>query len=220
MEWNYGNAYKRHPIDKGIAVFEDSSMLKCHDIFNPLPQFMRQADLIFVDSPWNKGNLRFFYTKANVEPPETDYNAFYKRLFESIKEINPKTAYCEIGKEYLADFIIELRKLYKYVTFYNSTYYHKKTNLCYVVRGSGKKKKLPLDGMDEEDIIQWICANEYYTCIADFCMGRGLVAVNAAKNGKRFVGTEMNHKRLSVAIERLCAIGRNYKIVDNMEENL
>lgn len=211
-EWNYGDAYKRHSIESGVAVFENDSRLKCHDIFNPLPDFMRDADLLFTDSPWNKSNLRSFYTKAEIPPPETDYSAFYKRLFECISKISPQTAYCEIGKEYLADFIIEMRKLYKNVTFYNSTYYHSKKNLCYIVRGSQKKCKLPLDGIDEENIIEWVCANENYQCIGDLCMGRGLVAVNAYKNGKQFVGVELNHKRLSVALERLSNLGNSYTI--------
>lgn len=213
MKWDYGEAYKRHPIDTGIAVFSDGSKLKCHDIFDPLPEFMLQADLIFVDSPWNKGNLRSFYTKAETEPPETDYTVFYKRLFSCVKEISPKTAYCEIGKEYLADFIIEMRKVYKNVTFFNSTYYHDPKNICYIVRGSQKRKTIRIDGMDEEDIIQWICKNEDYNCIADLCMGRGLVAINAAKNEKMFVGTELNHKRLSVALEKLYVIGMEYQIL-------
>lgn len=219
MKWEYGGAYKRYPINTGIAVFQDGSMLKCHDIFNPLPGFMKQADLLFTDSPWNKGNLRSFYTKAEADPPETDYEKFYSRLFECIKEINPKTAYCEIGKEYLADFIMEMRNLYKYVTFYNSTYYHSSGNLCYIVRGSEKKVKMPFDNMDEEDIIEWICENEKYDCIADLCMGRGLVAVNAAKNGKMFVGTELNHKRLSVAIEKLTAVGIKYIVKEDKNED-
>ncbi len=212
MKWDYGDAYKQYPINTGIAFFPDGSKLKCHDIFNPLPKFMYEADIVFVDSPWNKGNLRSFYTKAEIEPPETDYTKFYKRLFECIEEINPKTTYCEIGKEHLADFIVEMRKIYKYVTFYNSTYYHNKKNLCYIVRGSLKKKIIPLDGMDEEDIIQWICIKEDYECIADLCMGRGLTAINSALNKKRFVGTELNHKRLSVALQRLSNIGMEYYI--------
>lgn len=214
MDWNYGDAYKRYPIDTGTAVFSDGSKLKCHDIFNPLPHFMYNADLLFVDAPWNKGNLRSFYTKAETEPPETDYTIFYKRLFACIKEINPRTAYCEIGKEYLADFIIEMRKLYKNVTFCNSTYYHNPKNLCYIVCGSQKKKTLHLDRVDEEDIIQWVCANENYECIADLCMGRGLVAVNAAKNKKSFVGTELNPKRLAVTLERLHNLGYDYNKED------
>jgi len=212
LKWNYGDAYIRHPIDQGRAVFQDGSILQCHDIFNPIPAFMLQADLIFTDAPWNKGNINSFYTKAGIEPLFGGYDNFYIRLFECIKKIRPKIAYCEIGKEYLPDFVIEMRKQYKYVTFYNSTYYHKLENICYIVRGANKFKKPKLDGMDEENIIEWVCANEDYNCIGDLCMGRGLVAVNAYKNGKKFVGTELNHKRLSVALERICNIGGKYTI--------
>lgn len=39
--------------------------------------------------------------------------------------------------------------------------------------------------------------------LGDFCMGRGLVALAAAKNGRKFFGTELNPKRLAVCVERL-----------------
>ena len=64
--------------------------------------------------------------------------------------------------------------------------------------------------MDEENIIEWICENEEFECIGDLCMGKGLVGINAHKNGKRFVGTELNHKRLSVLLEKI----GNYKLED------
>ena len=57
-------------------------------------------------------------------------------------------------------------------------------------------------GMDEEDIISAVAENEE-GCIGDLCMGRGLVACAAARNGKPFVGTELNPKRLAVCLERL-----------------
>src|SRR5690606_14428549 len=210
-KWNYGNAYKRHPIaDNEIVVFDNGSKIKVHDIFDPLPEFMKEADLIFVVPPWNLGNLNSFYTKADRDDYKDSFIPFYKRLFECIAEINPRTCYVEIGKEHLADFIIEMRKLYKYVTFYNSTYYHNKDKLCYIVRGSNKFNKPKLDGMDEEDIIAWVCENEEYDVIGDLCIGRGLVAVEAYKNGKKFVGTELNHKRLSVLIERVVFLGATY----------
>lgn len=203
-KWNYGDAYMRHPIrENQIAVFEDGSTLKVHNIFDPLPAFMFSADLLFVDPPWNLGNLNTFYTKAGRTDYQDNFKVFYKRLFDCIAQIRPATCYLEVGKEYLADFIQEMKRLYKHVTFYNSMYYRKKTNLCYVVRGSAKRKKLPLDYMDEEEIIAWICENEKYDCIGDLCMGRGLVGVHANRNGKRFVGTELNHKRLSVLLEKL-----------------
>ena len=44
-------------------------------------------------------------------------------------------------------------------------------------------------------------------------MGRGLVGVNAYKNGKRFVGTELNHKRLAVLLERIVNMGGTYKLI-------
>lgn len=211
-KWNYGDAYLRHPIGPGeVAVVDDDSMVKVHNIFDPLPELMQQADLIFVDPPWNLGNLNSFYTKAERVDYQKSFEMFYRRLFECIGEINPAVCYVEVGKEYLAEFILEMKRLYRSVTFYNSTYYHRQNNLCYVVRGSTKRKRLPLDGMDEEDIIAWICAGEDYDCIGDLCMGLGLVGVHAAKNGKRFVGTELNHKRLSVLLERLVKAGHSYR---------
>lgn len=164
---------------------------------------MKQADILFVDPPWNLSNINTFYMKADKAERIGEYGKFYKRLFDCIEEINPHTCYVEIGKEHLADFVLEMRSLFKYVTFYNSFYYHDKNKICYVVRGSMKFKKPKLDYMDEEDIIEWVCKNEDYTCIGDLCMGRGLVGVNAYKNKKRFVGTELNHKRLSVLVERI-----------------
>ncbi|MDD4804843.1 MAG: hypothetical protein PHN69_06790 [Candidatus Pacebacteria bacterium] len=208
-KWNYGDAYKRFPIPEDGWQFENGSFVKVHNIFDPLPDFMKQADLIFVDPPWNLRNLNTFYTKAERTDYQDNYTEFYKRLFECIKDIGPHTCYVEVGKQYLAEFIMEMKAIFKHVTFYNSMYYHNKNNMCYVIVGSKKrKKKAPLDYMDEEDIIKWICENEDYNCIGDLCMGRGLVGFHAFLNNKKFVGTELNGKRLSVLIERIYKEGQ------------
>lgn len=210
-KWDYGGAYKRHPIGQGeVVVFENDSKVKVHNIFDPLPDFMRDADLIFVDPPWNLGNLNSFYTKADRTDYQDSFEVFYKRLFECIAEIKPLVCYVEVGKKYLAEFILEMKRIFKQVTFYNSSYYHRPENTCYVIRGSAKRKKLPLDYMDEEDVVAWVCKHEDYECIGDLCMGRGLVGIHAHKNGKRFVGTELNHKRLAVLVERLSDKGLCY----------
>ncbi|MFA5169847.1 MAG: hypothetical protein WC420_03920 [Candidatus Paceibacterota bacterium] len=215
-EWNYGDAYKRHPIGYDeTAIFDDGSMIRVHNIYDALPSIMENADMIFVDSPWNLGNLNSFYTKAGRTDYQDSFDKFYKRLFGCVREIAPHTCYVEVGKEYLGEFLLEMKNLYRYVTFYNSTYYHKKDSLCYVVRGSKKRKKLPLDGMDEENIIKWVCANEEYKCIGDLCIGRGLVGLHAYKNNHRFVGTDLNKKRLSVLLEKVSNEGGTYQIVKN-----
>ncbi|MDD5006648.1 MAG: hypothetical protein PHS33_09145 [Candidatus Omnitrophica bacterium] len=216
-EYNYGDAYLRYPLGAGPYMFDDGSTIQVHDIFNPLPAFMKSADLIFADPPWNLGNINTFYMKADKTERVDSFERFYKCLFGRIWEISPQVCYVEVGKEHLADFIMEMRKLYKYTTFYNSTYYHGKDKLCYVIRGSNKAKKPALDGMDEEDIIEWICSNEDYNIIGDLCMGRGLIGLNAYRNKKRFVGTELNHKRLSVLIESIEREKKikNHKMVTN-----
>lgn len=201
-KWNYGDAYKRFPLAEDPYIFDNGSTIQVHDIFNPLPEFMKEADVLFVDPPWNQGNMTTFYTKADKINPHK-YESFYTRLFELIEEINPEWCFVEVGKEHLADFIYRMRKIYKWVTFYNSMYYRNKNNLCYVIQGSNKRKNFKLDYTDEEDIIKWICENIDYNCIGDLCMGRGLVGLYSYMNGKKFVGTELNHKRLSVLVERI-----------------
>lgn len=211
-DWSYGDAYLDYPIEHGTAVFEDGSRLKAHDIFDPLPTWMA-AEMVFTDAPWNQGNMTSFYTKAGMENPHR-YDAFYARLFECIAEMRPSVCYLEIGKQHLADFVVEMRKIYPQVTFFNSTYYHREKNLCYVVRGGKKATRLRLDGMDEEDIISKVTQEEAVGSVADFCMGRGLVAQAAYNCGKQFYGTELNHKRLSVALKRLSDAGAKYRVED------
>lgn len=208
--WNYGDAYLRHPCDQSIIAFSNGSMVKVCDLTREMPDFMRQADLLFVDPPWTQGNLSGFYAKAGLLC-EVDYPAFLESLFERIAQISPHTCYLEIGKDNLPEAMIKMRALYPQVTFYNSHYYHRAQNLCYVVRGGKKRLRAKLDGLDEEDIIRWVCENETYQCIGDLCMGRGLVGINAFKNSKPFVGTELNPRRLSVLLEQIVQLGGTYE---------
>lgn len=215
--WNYGDAYLRYPCENGEIIFDNGSRAKVCDLTIEMPRFMMNADLLFIDPPWNQSNLSTFYTKADMICINT-YKNFHTALFERIAQINPDICYVEIGKEFLGETIMDMKRLFKYVTFANSSYYHREMNICYVVRGSRRREKPKLDGMDEEDIIQWVCKNEDYQCIGDLCMGRGLVAINAYKNNKPFVGTELNHKRLSVMIEEIYKMGGRYKIRRTKDE--
>lgn len=202
-KWKYDGSIDKYPIKDGEVWEQNGNLLAVNNIFDGVPEWMKEADLVFVDPPWNLRNVNSFVTKAGRNDYLDDFRTFYKKVFELLAEIAPKTAYVEIGKEYLADFITEMRKLYKYVTCYNSTYYYKKENICYIIRGSSRAKQPKLDYMDEEEIIAWICENEPFECIGDFVMGRGLVGYHAHRNCKRFVGCELNPARLAVLINRL-----------------
>lgn len=202
MTYNYGNASATNPIHEGeFAVWPNGSVVAIHNLYDSNPEFFNKADLVFVDPPWNLGNLNCFYTKADRTDYRKSFEEFYKTLFKRIREVCPKTCYVEIGKQYLAEFIMEMKDIFPYVTFYNSCYYHKRENRCYVIRGSHKAKKPSLDDMDEENIIKWICENEDYRCILDPCMGQGLVGRYAAAAGRVFAGGELNPKRLSVLLK-------------------
>lgn len=200
-KWNYGDAYKRHNMEGIIEV--GGGKLKVHNLFDPLPEFMKEADVIFCDPPCSKGNINTFYTKADRTDYQESYEPFEKRFFEIVDEIKPKKLFVEVFKSNWESFTRECGKRYKYVTSFPSTYYHNKNNKCWVIVAENNPADYPFFGMDEENVIEWICKNVDYKCIADPCMGQGLVGYNAFLNGRKFVGTELNKKRLAVLVEKI-----------------
>lgn len=201
--WEYGGAYLALDMEGEIALPNGSAVEVC-DWTERMPGFMKQADTLFIDPPWNAGNVRSFYTKADIEHDAFDFAAFTETLWSRIDQIRPKTLFVEMGKEHLWRYLERAGARYKYVTFYNSTYYGKRENKCYVIHATNdaKARRYPeLEDMDEARIIEWVCANHRYSCIGDLCMGRGLVGRHAYLNGRRFVGTELNKKRLAVLVD-------------------
>jgi hypothetical protein len=203
-QWDYGGIHRAYDMSGIIEMPNNSRVMVC-DWMKELPDFMLEADTIFVDPPWNEGNAKTFYTKADQLPPlYFNFVKFSETLFERIGEIGPKFLFIEMGKEWLGRYLEECRLRYRYVTFYNSTYYKKRENKCYVIHATNDAKRRrykALEDMDEAAIIEWLCANHQYECIGDLCMGRGLVGKHAFLNGKRFVGTELNPKRLAVLVD-------------------
>lgn len=200
MKFNYGDFYKKYDMNGEIKI--GTGIVKVHDIFNPLPEFMEQADVIFCDPPCSKINIKTFYTKADMLF-NNDYLNFVKVLFENIKIINPKILFLEVFKSNKNLFIDECKKLYKNIEVKDSFYYHNKKNKCWILICSNDEIPNLSDNIDEQDYIEWICKNINYNCIGDLCMGRGLVGFYSNKYGKKFVGTELNKKRLAVLLERI-----------------
>lgn len=200
--WEYGEAYKRYDMEGLIKA--GSGVVKVHNIFEPLPEIMMQADCIFCDPPCSKGNLTSFYTKADRTDYPNSYMLFAERLFECIDEIAPDTVFLEVFASNRDYFMEQCKARFPYVREYATTYYHKKSNKCWIIQASHTTNAVyPFEGMDEENVIEYICAKHPYNCIGDLCMGRGLVGFFANKYKRYFVGTELNKKRLAVLLERI-----------------
>lgn len=202
-KWDYGKYADKYDMHGVIEI--GTGTVKVHNIFDPLPDFMKEANLVFCDPPCSLGNINSFYTKAGRSDYQKSYMPFAMRLWEVIGEIAPNTVVMELFKSNKELMETEAKRRYEYVDVYNSTYYHNKDNKCYIMvcRNYQTEIPYPIEGMDEQDVIEWICKNVEYDCIADPCMGRGLVGFYANKYGKKFVGTELNKNRLAVLLERI-----------------
>lgn len=201
-KWEYGEAYKKYNMDGLIKT--GTGVVKVHNIFDPLPEIMHRADCIFCDPPCSKANINTFYTKADRTDYQESYEPFSERFFECLDEIAPKTVFIEVFASNRDYFLEQCKARFEYVKEYNTTYYHKASCKCWVIQASHTPiEEYPFDGMDEQDVIEYICKNHNYSCIGDLCMGRGLVGFYANKYGREFVGTELNQKRLAVLLERI-----------------
>ena len=157
--WEYKGYYKKYNMAGEIEI--GGGILKVHDIFNQTPKFMLQADCVFSDPPCSRGNLTSFYTKADLEN-KNEYHNFHKSFFQCIDEIKPKKLFLEVFKSNKDAFIAECKKRYDFVKVYDSTYYHNKNNKCWIIHCENCDRVLPINGLDEEKIIEWICQNEEY----------------------------------------------------------
>ena len=104
-KWEYGGSYINYPLKPAVPYAIDKNIIMVHDLTDDLPDFMKKADVLFIDPPWNLRNLNTFYMKARLMPKVQSYEEFYEILFKRIGEIKANLCFLEIGKEYLADFI-------------------------------------------------------------------------------------------------------------------
>jgi hypothetical protein len=211
-KWPYGDAWEQFPIELGEVwgISANESRVAVHDLFEPLPEFMKCADMLFVDPPWNQGNVNTFYTKAGRTDYINNFTDFEKAFFRRVKDINPVTCYIEIGFQAVDKWQALLSETYPVVQKWDVVYYRK--HPCHILRGS---RSAPLDfdytGMDESKVIAKAGEIEQYSVLGDICMGRGLVGMAAFSAGKPFVGTELNKRRLACLLQKLHKKGAEVK---------
>lgn len=205
-KWLYGNSWERFPVAEGEIWSVDAvSHVAVHNLFAPMPGFMRESDLLFVDAPWNQGNVNSFYTKAGRSDYIDDYGDFMDALFHRVHEIDSRACYLEIGKQFVDEFERRLGRIYPCVQRWPVTYY--RNHPCFIVRGGHAATPHDYEGRDEADVIKAVARDEQYRRIGDFCMGRGLVGLAAYAAGKPFAGTEINPRRLACLLDALAKQG-------------
>ena len=202
-KFKYKNLCDKYDMTGDIKV--GTGTLKVHDIFNPIPDFMREADVMFCDAPCSKANLNSFYTKAEKKFKCESFEPFNIRFWQVVDEISPKRLFLEVFKSNKNRFLDECKKRFFNIEVYDSMYYNKPANKCWIIQASNEPliDMSILNGVDEELFIEYVCTKTEYSCIGDPCIGKGLVAFYANKAGKKFVGTELSKYRLAVAIERV-----------------
>ena len=198
-KFNYGNFHLTYDMSGEIQI--GTGLVKVHSIFDDVPEFMTAADCLFTDPPCSKGNLQSFYTKAEIQLQKS-YIEFNDALFKTIDKIKPNHLFIEVFKSN-KDVVEKLvSDRYSKVSVTQSYYYHDKAKVCWIVQGTNSNP-IDMPYLDEQYMIEYICRELDFVCIADPCMGRGLVGFYANKYNKKFVGTELNEKRLAVLIERI-----------------
>lgn len=207
MLWKYGDSWERYPIEGTWKESKTGSSIAVNDIFTGIPGFMLEADLLYCDPPWNSGNLRSFYTKAGLECTK-GYENLLVAIISHTQVINPKVCYLEVGKENKDKVQYEMNRLYSHVQIWPVTYYKK--NRSYLIRGGLFPTDVDYTDMDEEYTPLKAMESEDFTCVADLCMGRGLTGIAAYKLGKKFVGTELNKRRLAVLIDKTTKLGAEW----------
>lgn len=201
--WRYGDAWEQFPMQMGeVWRVGEQSRVMAWNLMDGLPNFMRAADLLVIDPPWSTGNLKSFYTKAGRSDYQ-EYTRFLDALFVRIQEIAPTTLYLEMGNQHVE--MVYERLPFPIKQRWPVVYYRK--NPCWFLRGSHNAADHDFTGMDEARMIGLIAQIEHYQVIGDLCMGRGLVGMAAFKQGKPFVGTELNPRRLACLLQKVAKAG-------------
>jgi DNA modification methylase len=210
-KWKYGDSWEKFPIEVNQTweIKQNRSMVSVHDILSSFPSYMLDADLIYCDPPWNLGNANTFHTKNESGYYINSFSEFYDKFFSVIGLIDPLTCFVEIGKQNLKIFQDKMAEIFPIVKTWEITYYKK--NTCYLIRGGKVPTAFNFTGLDDEEAPLLVIQNEECRCIGDLCTGRGLTALAAYQCGKRFVGTELNKRRLAVTIERVSKLGGVYE---------
>lgn len=193
--------------DKKYIVNGGQGRMFVHNIFDPIPNEFYDADYVVVDPPWNMGNLRTFYTKAELKL-DKEFEQFLDRIFQVIREIGVNSCYMEFGFQFKDEIARRMSEIFDHVRVIDSFYY--RTKPCHFIIGENEGHVLDFDTTpkDELKVIDEIIKLKEGR-VLDFCLGRGAVSRTAYKYGKDFIGSELNINRFAVSLEDIMKKGAN-----------
>lgn len=202
MNWTYGNHWERFPIRPGEIWQAGQHRVICADITKLDPVALLGApDLIYVDPPWNQGNVASFYTKAGQKGQGsfTELREALMRTFQAARVV-----WAEMGKQHIDEFAAQVERSGGKITHrFSCTYYRR--HLVYLIRADfsgGPALRAgavaALEGADDEKTPGLVLQAEAWARrILDPCTGRGLTGRTTHQQGRRFCGSELNPRRLA-----------------------
>lgn len=225
MDWNkaYGPDADLFPVKVGDVWECGEAVMACLDLETPmLERFWegRKFQMVYADPPWGAGNARSFRTKAGVGRP-VDFNNLISRILSVVKK-SEGAVWVEMGikaQTQVSGLMTAEGAILKPQIF-EIKYYNK--HPCLLMRTSFVGGEVVLgngpSGLDETPATVWAIENDSRPgqIIADPCLGRGLIPEEAIRRGRGFIGSELNPRRMSVALAKVSRIsgGTPRKIMD------
>ena len=203
--WQYGTEWENYPIESGQVWETGEHRVRAGDLMDDAALawvLAQNADFMYVDPPWNQGNISSFFTKAGRQGLAPDFWQFLGRVVEVASRVKCDS-WIEMGNQN----IDRLKSLVQsrggsVIADWKVVYYRTQpSRLIQVSWGNPAVEGLDLHGIDDEETPFKVCeALPAASKVLDVCAGKGLTAEGALKYGHTFVGLELNPRRLAHAI--------------------
>jgi hypothetical protein len=225
--WRYGDAGDKWKVKDGDVWVAGGNVLVCGDIEKiPIQRLFEKfgtPDLTYVDPPWNKGNLKSFFTKAGFKGAEVDFHKFIRRLIAIVKRTHGPV-YIEMGKQNIYTLAVVIKESGgEVLNIWDVTYYRKHpSKLVRAIWGDFPyNKDIDFSDLDDDDTPYEAIEKEPLkpgAIVFDACTGRGLTCRAAYSNKKKFMGIELHPRRLAVAIDWLAEQGEQPRRAGTIHE--
>lgn len=221
--WTYGEAGDRYPAKRGDVFRIGPHALICGDLelgdgLLVLERFSR-PDFVYVDPPWNKGNLRAFRTKAALGLG-LSWADFLRKLLETVRQVK-RYAFIEMGRQEI-DFLQSLvTESGGHVLHIWPITYYRKNPTCLLaatwdeeLAGQSAIALPDLTGMDDDKTPVAALRDVGFTTavVLDPCLGLGLTGLAAEDLDMRLIGMELHPRRLARAVDALAKRGYEVRV--------